>query len=511
MRTKIRKAVIILFWLAVWQAAAAWADNSILLVGPAEVLRAFVQNALQPDFLRIVFGSFARIGLGFGLALLAGLLLGALGSRFAPVQELLAPVISTLKSIPVASFVVLLLIWFGAGHLSLFISFLIVFPNVYVNTIAGLKSADEELLEMARVFGMGRFNRFFYLYRPALMPYLNSCMKISLGMSWKSGVAAEVIGLPDYSLGERLYMSKIYLDTAGMFAWTLTVILLSFLFEKAVLRLAEAFAAWKPYPLVTAGSRKEMPGTSAAETSVPGGIPADKKRTASSRAAAGGTDRQGGSAAVSDGGTGRISAAHISKAFGEQRVLADYSLDMAQGGRYLLMAPSGAGKTTFLRILTGLDNADAGSVSGAPARTGMVFQEDRLCEEYDTVCNIMLCMSRNAGGLGTSRAQVIEYVRREASRILPEESLTKPVRELSGGMRRRVALLRAVLSGSKLLVLDEPFTGLDEENRARSAAYLMERQEGRTLVVATHREDDAELLQGEKVALVFSGSLCYNA
>lgn len=481
MRAKIRKAVIILFWLAVWQAAAAWADNSILLVGPAEVLRAFVQNALQPDFLRIVFGSFARIGLGFGLALLAGLLLGALGSRFAPVQELLAPVISTLKSIPVASFVVLLLIWFGAGHLSLFISFLIVFPNVYVNTIAGLKSADEELLEMARVFGMGRFNRFFYLYRPALMPYLNSCMKISLGMSWKSGVAAEVIGLPDYSLGERLYMSKIYLDTAGMLAWTLTVILLSFLFEKAVLRLAEAFAAWKPYPFVTAGSRKETPGTSAAEASASGG------------------------------GTGRISAAHISKAFGEQRVLADYSLDMEPGGRYLLMAPSGAGKTTFLRILTGLDNADAGSVSGAPARTGMVFQEDRLCEEYDAVCNIMLGMSRDAGGPGTGRAQVIEYVRREAARILPEESLTKPVRELSGGMRRRVALLRAVLSGSKLLVLDEPFTGLDEENRARSAAYLMERQEGRTLVVATHREDDAELLQGEKVALVFSGSLCYNA
>ncbi len=495
MRTKIRKAVIILFWLAVWQAAAAWIDNVILLVGPVEVLRAFVQNIAQPDFVRIVFCSFARIGLGFFLALFAGLLCGAVSSRFALLEEALAPVISTLKSIPVASFVVLLLIWFGSSHLSFFISFLIVFPNVYVNTIAGLRSADEKLLEMAHVFGMGRFRRFFYLYRPALMPYLNSCMKISLGMSWKSGVAAEVIGLPDYSLGERLYMSKIYLDTAGMFAWTLTVILLSFLFEKAVLRLAEAFADWRPYPLVAAGKRRESRAASVAE-SVPEAVPADVQSAAM---------------AAPRIGTGGISVSHVSKAFGEQQVLADYSLDMKYGGRYLMMAPSGGGKTTFLRILTGLDRADAGSVTGVPAHTGMVFQEDRLCEECDAVCNIMLGMGRGAGGQGRSRAQTIEYVRREASRILPEDSLTKPVRELSGGMRRRVAFLRAVLSPAELLVLDEPFTGLDEENRARSAAYLTEHLAGRTLIVTTHREDDVALLQGVKVALVFSESLCYNA
>ncbi len=492
MQTKIRKAVIILFWLIVWQAAAAWTDNSILLVGPADVLRVFVRNMAEPGFLKIVFGSFARIGLGFFLALLAGLLLGAFSYRFPFLEELFSPVISALKSVPVASFVVLLLIWFGSGRLSFFISFLIVFPNVYVNTIAGLKSTDEKLLEMANVFGMGRLNRFFYLYRPAMMPYLQSCMKISLGMSWKSGVAAEVIGLPDYSLGERLYMSKIYLDTAGMFAWTLTVILLSFLFEKAVLWLAAAFAAWKPYPLVPAGRWK--------------------KREASGRAAVSAVpDGQSGIVAAPCGGPDRIRVLHISKAFGELRVLKDYSLEMERGGRYLIMAPSGAGKTTFLRILTGLDNADAGTVEGAAAHAGMVFQEDRLCEECDAVCNIMLGLGRKRNGLGGNRAQTIAGVRREAERILPPDCLDKPVRELSGGMRRRVALLRAVLSPSELLVLDEPFAGLDEENRMRSAAYLTEHLAGRTLVAATHREDDVELLRGEKVALAFSESLCYNA
>lgn len=484
MRTKIRKTVIILFWIAVWQTAAVWTDNSILLVGPAEVLRAFWQNMTQPDFLRIVFCSLFRIGLGFFLALAVGLALGAFSCRFALVRELLAPVVSAMKSIPVASFVVLLLIWFGSSKLSFFISFLIVFPNVYVNTISGLESADAKLLEMARVFGVGRFNRFFYIYRPALMPYLGSCLKISLGMSWKSGVAAEVIGLPDYSLGERLYMSKIYLDTAGMFAWTLTIILLSFLFEKAVLRLVRAFGAWKPYPFLSA-----RPG-------------AEKKVSAAA---------DGGSGSTSGQDTGAISVSHVSRAFGELQVLRDYSLHMEKGGRYLIMAPSGAGKTTFLRILTGLDNADAGSVTGVPAHAGMVFQEDRLCEEYDAVCNIMLGMGRSARSREMSRGQMIAYVRREASQILPEDCLTKPVRELSGGMRRRVALLRAALSAHELLVLDEPFAGLDEENRGRTAAYLTKRLDGRTMIVTTHREEDVKLLQGVKVALVFSESLCYNA
>ena len=467
MRVKIRKAVIILFWLIVWQIAAVWTNNHILLVGPVQVLRTFAQNMVQPDFIKTVFCSFARIGLGFFLALCIGLLLGAVSYRFPVVQELLKPVMVTLKSIPVASFVVLLLIWFGSSKLSFLISFLIVFPNVYVNTIAGLKSADVKLLEMAKVFGMGRLNRFFYIYRPALMPYLSSCLKISLGMSWKSGVAAEVIGLPDFSLGERLYMSKIYLDTAGLFSWTLTIVLISYLFEKAVLLLIKIFGEWKPYPINDIQEDK---------------APADV-----------------------------IQITHIDKSFGELSVLRDYSLTMEKGQRYLMMAPSGTGKTTFLRILTGLDNAYEGTITGIPAHTGMVFQEDRLCEEYDAVCNIMLGMGKGKdksrhkenGVCGMNRARTVEYVRREAAKILPEDCLTKPVKELSGGMRRRVALLRAVMSASELLILDEPFAGLDEENRLRSAEFLLGHLEGRTLLVTTHREDDVKLLRGVKVTLVF--------
>lgn len=456
MHKQVKSAVIILFWLIVWQIAAACVHNHILLVGPVQVLKALAHNMIQPDFMKIVMHSFTRIGLGFFLALFAGLVLGTVSYRFMIVQEVLVPVIQAVKSVPVASFVVLLLIWFGSQRLSFFISFLIVFPNVYVNMIAGLKSADDELLQMAQVFGMGKGKRFFYIYRTAAMPYLISCLKISLGMSWKSGVAAEVIGLPDYSMGERLYMSKIYLDTAGLFAWTFTIIMVSFLFEKTVLWLAQTFADWKPYPKVRT-IRYKVP----------------EKETEKDM----------------------IQVRKVYKSYTALPILHDFSMSMIKGQRYLLMAPSGGGKTTLLKLLTGLENADSGDISGMPDHVGMVFQEDRLCEEYDTVCNIMLGMK------GTGKENIIEYVRQEAGKILPQECLTKPVKELSGGMRRRAALLRAVLSSAEMLILDEPFAGLDEENRRHCAEYLLENLNGRTLLVTTHRKDDVELLQGIKMTL----------
>lgn len=466
----IRKTFIILFWLAVWQLASLWIDNAILLVGPFQVLRVFAEHIIQPEFWKIAGCSFLRIGLGFFGAFLCGMILGAVSYRYSLAEELLSPLMAALKSIPVASFVVLLLIWFGAERLSFFVSFLIVFPNVYVNTIAGLRSTNQKLLEMARVFGMSGRNRFFYIYRPALLPYLNGCLKISLGMSWKSGVAAEVIGLPDYSLGERLYMSKIYLDTAGLFAWTLTVILLSFLFEKAVLYLLRVYGEWKPYPSVRGAKNR--------------GREMDGREVESRESEAFGRKK------------GEIEIDRISKSYGGQRVLVNFSFTMEAGGRYLLMAPSGAGKTTLLRILNRLETEDSGTVSGIPDIVGMVFQEDCLCEEYDALTNIMLTIKVNS-----SSDRIID----EALQILPQECLTKPVKELSGGMRRRVAILRAMLSGAQVVIMDEPFIGLDEENRLRTAAYILSRLQGRTLIATTHRKEDAALLRGVRVELAESG------
>ena len=227
-----KSTAIILFWLFIWQAASTAIDNSIIFVGPAEVLSALLYQMSLPDFWKTIFFSFGKISLGFLLAFFLGILLGSLAYICKFLEELLAPLFSLMKSIPVASFVILALIWIGSENLSIFISFLVVLPMIYVNTLSGLRSTDEKLLEMAKVFEISSRKRIYYIYLPALMPYLISGCKIALGMSWKSGIAAEVIGTPAYSIGDQLYMAKIYLSTADLFAWTLVIIVISILFER---------------------------------------------------------------------------------------------------------------------------------------------------------------------------------------------------------------------------------------------------------------------------------------
>lgn len=237
-----KKAGIITFWVILWQIAAMCIQNRIFLVGPVDTLKALSVLALSGGFWAAIWFSFARICFGFFLAFFAGLLTGSLAYWKPLIGDFLAPPIHFMKSIPVASFVILALIWTGSENLSIFISFLVVYPVIHVNTLAGLNATDPKLLEMAHVFRVPAWRRAMSIYRVALFPYLASAMKTSLGMGFKSGIAAEVIGVPDGSIGEGLYMSKIYLSTAELFAWTLMIILISVLFEHIILLLLRKLA-----------------------------------------------------------------------------------------------------------------------------------------------------------------------------------------------------------------------------------------------------------------------------
>ena len=232
-----KKLGILLFWLILWQGVSSWINKPIYLVGPMETIQALGRLVDSSSFWRAVWGSLVRIGAGFGLAAVTGLLCGSLAHFVSFVKELLSPIVSLMKTVPVASFVILALIWAGAEQLALVISFVVVFPVIYLNTIAGLESTDRQLLEMAQVFHISRWNRLWQIYRPALAPYLLSACQVALGMSWKSGIAAEVIGTPEFSIGENLYMAKVFFSTDELFAWTAVVIVLSFLFEKGILQV----------------------------------------------------------------------------------------------------------------------------------------------------------------------------------------------------------------------------------------------------------------------------------
>ena len=230
-------------WLAVWQLTSMALDNTIFLVSPVRAVLRLGELAVTGVFWSSIAFSFLRIVGGFLLALLAGTVLGALSSRFLRVRELLAPVVLAIKSIPVASFIILALFWFSSRNLAVLISFLMVFPVIYTNVLAGIQAVDRPLLEMARVFRLPSVRTARYVYLPQVYPFFRSACGVALGLCWKAGVAAEVIGMPQGSIGERLQQAKIYLNTPDLFAWTLVIVLISLGFEKLFLFLLKRGAS----------------------------------------------------------------------------------------------------------------------------------------------------------------------------------------------------------------------------------------------------------------------------
>lgn len=232
-----RKAGIIAFWLAIWQLLDAIIDNRLVLAGPIRVAQALVEQISQPDFWVICGASFGRIALGFLLSFVVGFLLALVSCRHRLFRDFVDPIISLLRTIPVASFIILLLIWVGNQALTVFLAFFIVLPLIYTNMVTGFESVDRQMLEMARVYGLSRWRTFLYIYRPAFMPFLMSSTKISLGMTWKSGIMAEVLATPKPSIGKEMATARTFLDTPDLLAWTVVVMVLSFLFEKAFMEL----------------------------------------------------------------------------------------------------------------------------------------------------------------------------------------------------------------------------------------------------------------------------------
>lgn len=436
-------------WLLLWQIAALCIGNEILFAGPVKTLKHLCGLVVTKAFWQTCLFSLLRILAGFLLALIFGCLLGVASLKWPLFESLISPFLLFCKAVPVASFAVMLLIWWGAGWLSLVICFLVTLPLVYVNFLEGMRSVDGKLLQMAQVFRISRRGKFFSIYRPVLAPFMEGCIKTALSMGIKAGVAAEVIGISDWSIGGEIYLSKIYLDTAGVFSWTIVVIVLSFGLEKGLLRLWKWFCTLQ----VKVPAKKQEKQVKACSVTI--------------------TD--------------------LRKAFGEQVVLAGVSATLDAGDIYCLMAPSGAGKTTLLQILAGLLKPDGGSVkvnenAGAKAvamQPSMVFQEDRLCEEENALQNVMLT--------GCGRQAAEECLKK----LLPTDALEKPVKSLSGGMRRRVCIARALVSEGNVLLLDEPFNGLDEETKYKVQQVILKYRGNRLTILVTHDENDIEKMQGQ--------------
>lgn len=423
------------FWLAVWALAAALVAQPLILPGPGAVALALLRLVCDGDTWAILAGSGARILGGLALAAVCGGVLAGVSVRSRTFSRLVAPALSFVKATPVACVVVLLLIWLGSARVSIAAVFLMALPGVYFSLVEGLTQADKPLEQMFRLHGVRGWRLFCAHTWREVLPFALSCARAVIGMSWKAGVAAELIGMVAGTVGERIYQAKLLIETADLLAWTVLVVAASWACERVLVWLLRASgpAAWRA--AVRAHGR--------AGGSAGGGAPAELAFAVGDRAPW---------APALDGLVLRVPA----------------------GGRTCVMGASGAGKSTLLAL-----------AAGECAPCSMVFQDVRLVEDVSALDNVLVCADAR---VDASSATALLRL------LVPGVDVHARVAELSGGQRRRVEIARALLCGGCAVILDEPFTGLDASARDATAEAVLDLLEGRMLLLATHDVADAQAL-----------------
>ncbi|MBR5540403.1 MAG: ABC transporter permease subunit [Clostridia bacterium] len=243
LKTVARGVAVAVFWIGIWWLLAALVQQELLIPTPAAVVQTLLSLLPTAMFWQSIAMSLVRIVLGFFAALACGTLLAVLTTRFSSVRAVLSPLLHIIRAAPVASFIILTLVWIDYDIIPAFIAFLMVLPIVWVNVEEGIRRTDRGLLEMAAAYAVPKRRVLTRLYIPSVKPFFLTACVNGLGFAWKSGIAAEVICRPDLAIGNRLQLAKITLETPEVFAWTAVVIALSIVLEKALLRVARKEAA----------------------------------------------------------------------------------------------------------------------------------------------------------------------------------------------------------------------------------------------------------------------------
>lgn len=424
------------FWLAVWIFAAALVAQPLILPGPGAVALALLRLVCDGGTWAILAGSGARILGGLALAAVCGGVLAGISSRSRAFARLVAPALSFVKATPVACVVVLLLIWLGSARVSIAAVFLMALPGVYFSLVEGLAQVNKPLEQMFRLHGVRGWRLFCAHTWREVLPFVLSCAQAVIGMSWKAGVAAELIGMAVGTVGECIYQAKLLIETADLLAWTVLVVAASWTCERVLAWLLRASGpvAWR------AAVRSHGRGL--------------------------------------HGRAGAADVAELALAVGDRApwapALDGLVLNVPAGGRACVMGASGAGKTTLLAL-----------AAGECAPCSMMFQDARLVEDASALDNVLVCADARVDA--SSAAALLRL-------LVPGIDVHACTAELSGGQRRRVEIARALLCPGGAVILDEPFTGLDVAARDATAEVVLDLLDGRTLLFATHDASDAQAL-----------------
>ena len=226
------KIGVLCFWLALWQVLSVAVGHSVLLPQPIEVFNELINLVITIGFWSTILYSTFKIMLGLLLGIILGFIFALISFKFNIVKQIIHPAIVTLRSVPVASFIILILVWVSANNLSVVIAMIMGFPIVYINMYTAFTQLDSNLNEMARVFNLEREVKIRYIYFPQILPFFKSAILLAVGFCFKSGITAEILSLQENTIGDQLFTAKMYLEIPKLFAWTIVIIALNFLLEK---------------------------------------------------------------------------------------------------------------------------------------------------------------------------------------------------------------------------------------------------------------------------------------
>ena len=436
MKAAAAAGAVAAFWLAAWMLVAALVAQPLILPGPGAVVVALLRLVCDAGTWAILTGSGARILGGLAFAAVCGGVLAGVSSRSRAFARLVAPALSFVKATPVACVVVLLLIWLGSARVSIAAVFLMALPGVYFSLAEGLAQVNKPLEQMFRLHGVRGWRLFCAHTWREVLPFVLSCARAVIGMGWKAGVAAELIGMAMGTVGERIYQAKLLIETTDLLAWTVLVVAASWACERVLVWLLR------------------VSGPVAWRTAVR-------------------THGRGLRGRAGDG-----AAAELALVVGDRApwapALDGLVLNVPAGGRICVMGASGAGKTTLLAL-----------AAGECAPCSMVFQDARLVEDASALDNVLVCADARVDA--SSAAALLRL-------LVPGVDVHACVAELSGGQRRRVEIARALLCPGGAVILDEPFTGLDTAARDATAKVVLDLLDGRMLLLATHDATDVQAL-----------------
>ena len=225
------KLLIILFWILIWEILSLIINQEIYLPSPHAAFSSLMNLLNKKDTYTTILYSTYRTLTGFFLSCALGIFLGIICGIYKPVYNLFYPLIGIIRTIPVMHICIIAIMWFKDTNVPIFVAFLMCFPIIWTNSVSGIHSTDIKLLQMCEVYKVKKIRIIKSVYFNSSLPYIKAGMISALGIGWKDTSAAEVLSLPKYSIGRFLYDSKVYLEIPDLFAWTIIIVSLSFLFE----------------------------------------------------------------------------------------------------------------------------------------------------------------------------------------------------------------------------------------------------------------------------------------